>query len=93
MKPDIPPVQGDFLPDSSGKPLPQKSNRLRFLLTGLSVVGLGMLALRFSKLWGRNKKPARFLTQDGRLVELDASQTQKEGRKISKTELQHWITK
>ena len=37
--------------------------------------------------------PAKFLTQDGKLVEVDQNMLASSGKKISSKELQHWIKK
>jgi hypothetical protein len=41
----------------------------------------------------KQKKIVRMLTQDGKLVEVDASALPAKGKKISDAELQSWVKK
>jgi len=69
----------------------KKTDRRKFLFAGFSLAAI-WATFRF------NKKPdqpktVRFLTQDGRLVEIDATRIPASKRAASKTEIQHWIKK
>ena len=41
----------------------------------------------------KKKSTVKMLTQDGRLVEIDAALLEKKGRKITDAELQSWVKK
>ncbi len=65
-------------------------------------IGLGITATAFLaalKFWSvpkkekRNNKMVTMLTQDGQLVEVDASALPSKKKKITNRELQNWITK
>jgi len=75
-------------------------SRRKFVL-GLGIISLfGVLRLKFplrKKIIAcapqKEKKTVKMLTQDGRLVELDAQRVKSKGKKISNDELRSWINK
>ena len=75
------------------KPPVTSPNRKKFIWWGAAL--LASVAV-FSFLKTKTKKaaaPAKFLTQDGKLVEVDQNMLASSGKKISNKELQHWIKK
>ncbi len=66
------------------------ANRRKFLLAGLGAASLWALARSIFV-----RKPAsgkaRFLTHDGRLVEVDIEKLPLTGRVAAKTEIQKWV--
>jgi hypothetical protein len=72
------------------------TSRKKFLWWGSALIA-GVAAVK----WLPFYRPARpvagartkMLTQDGRLVEIDESLVTRSGKKISNTELQHWVKK
>ena len=68
-----------------------KSNRRKFLFAGLSFAAL-WATLRFSKK-PEEKKTIKFLTQDGKLVEIDASKIPAAKQAATKQDLQNWVKK
>lgn len=68
-----------------------KSSRNKFLL------GLGLAAVAAFFKWGGKqppkKKTAKFLTQDGRLVEIEVDKLPSSGRAATRDDLQNWIKK
>jgi hypothetical protein len=78
----------------------KKQNRRKFLFAGLSLAAL-LATLRFTAKKRDEQKttlkpanrPGRFLTQDGRLVELDASKMPATKQAATKQDLQNWVKK
>ncbi|MEI6507166.1 MAG: hypothetical protein WCO54_01700 [Bacteroidota bacterium] len=71
----------------------QKVSRKKFVFWGLGIAtSFSVLKYAFTK---KEKKPnlVKMLTEDGKLVEVDASLLNKNKKKISNTELQEWIKK
>lgn len=68
-----------------------KSNRRKFLFAGLSLAAL-LATLRFTKKQDE-KKTIKFLTQDGKLVEIDESKIPAAKQAATKQDLQNWIKK
>jgi hypothetical protein len=79
-------------------------NERRKLLSGLGVLSVVALVGGFNLFKKKNKeviacnphqdqKTVKMLTQDGRLVEIDASLLASNTKKISNKELQSWIKK
>ena len=88
------PIVWDF-PDSSIKYSDmteiKKISRKQFIVWGagiLSAFGLVKIAKPFIKKESANQK---FLTEDGRLVEVDTKHVSASGNKIQHTELDNWI--
>ena len=69
----------------------KKQDRRKFLFAGLSLAAL-WASIRFIK-QPEQKKTKKFLTQDGRLVEIDVDKLP--GKKVaaSKTDIQTWVKK
>ena len=67
------------------------NGRRQFLTFGLSAAALFAMA----KFWKRTpeKKTKKFLTRDGKLVELDTSVLPASARMVTKPELENWVTK
>ena len=66
-------------------------SKKNFLLSGLSLAALAA----FFK-WGpepEKKKTAKFLTQDGKLVEIDLDKLPSSRKTATKEDLQNWIKK
>jgi len=70
-------------------------SRIKFLFSGLS---LGAVAAFFK--WGNlpghqgeKKKTAKFLTQDGKLVEIDLDKLPSSKKAATKEDVQNWIKK
>lgn len=75
--------------ESEQKPLSRK----KFFLWGLGILSLfSVFGIRFSP---KQKKSgtAKMLTEDGKLVEVDISALNGNGRKASNSELQNWVKK
>ncbi|MBI1766954.1 MAG: hypothetical protein HYR67_01105 [Bacteroidetes bacterium] len=76
----------------------KKQNRRKFLFAGLSLAAF-LATLRFTKQKEEKKtiKPAypsgRFLTQDGKLVEIDANKIPITKQAATKQDLQNWVKK
>lgn len=71
----------------------KKQNRKNFLLAGLSLTAVAT----FFK-WGRQPQPEKkntrkFLTQDGKLVEIDVNKLPTTKQVASKEDMQNWIKK
>ena len=67
-------------------------NRRNFITWSM----LGLSTLAIFKFFGRNKKKtevARFLTQDGRLVEVETQHLPFEKKSVSKNRLMTWVWK
>jgi hypothetical protein len=69
----------------------KKAGRRKFLFAGLSLAAL-WASFRFATPADK-KKPMRFLTQEGKLVEIDLDKLPARKRAASKTEIQQWIKK
>lgn len=67
--------------------------RKSFILWGTSVIAFASLFK--TKLFNKIETPgtSKFLTQDGRLVEVENKHVKKSGIKMLTTELLHWIKK
>jgi hypothetical protein len=71
----------------------KKPNRRKFLFAGLSLAAL-LATLRFTtKKRDEKKTTLKFLTQDGRLVEVDASKMPAARQTATKQDLQNWVKK
>jgi hypothetical protein len=69
----------------------KKEGRRKFLFAGLSLA-----AVWASLRWGvqpEKKKTMKFLTQDGKLVEVDIDKLPVPKRNATKEDIQHWIKK
>jgi hypothetical protein len=69
----------------------RNQNRRKFLFAGISLAAV-WAAFR----WGKQPEPpntVRFLTHDGRLVEVDASKIPASKKAASKNDIQQWIKK
>ena len=69
----------------------KKQNRRKFLFASLSLAAL-LATLRFTKK-PVDKKTVKFLTQDGRLVEIDANKIPDVKQAATKHDLQQWVKK
>ena len=69
----------------------KKQNRRKFLFAGLSFTAL-LATFRFTKKSDK-KKTIKFLTQDGKLVEIDADKIPTAKLPATKQELQNWVKK
>ena len=69
----------------------EKQNRRKFLFAGLSLAAL-LATFRFTKK-SEEKKTIKFLTQDGRLVEIDADKMPTARQAATKQDLQNWVKK
>lgn len=85
--------------NSDKKITPEDSASRRKFVWGLgifsaltAVAGLPFFAKRSAKTEGK-KKTVKMLTEDGRLVEIDQSLVSANTKKVTNTELQHWIKK
>ena len=69
----------------------KKQDRRKFLVTGISLAAL-WATIRFWK-QPEKKKTMKFLTQDGKLVEIDLDRMP--GKKVaaSKSDIQNWVKK
>lgn len=67
--------------------------RKSFILWGSSIVAFASLFR--TKLFDRNETPgtSKYLTQDGKLVEVENKHVKKSGIKMLTTDLLHWIKK
>jgi hypothetical protein len=65
--------------------------RKKFLLAGLSLTAIAA----FFKLSSQpeRKNTAKFLTQDGKLVEIEIDKLPLAKRTASKNDIQHWVNK
>jgi hypothetical protein len=78
----------------AGNTVAKGSTRKKFFMGLLTLAGLVGAATFFK--WRKNPSPVRtvkFLTQDGRLVELDASKLPVTKKFATKEDVQHWIKK
>ena len=68
-----------------------KLSRKKFFLSGLSLAGVAA----FFKGEGQpeKKKTAKFLTQDGKLVEIDLDKLPASKKAASKEDVQQWVKK
>lgn len=69
----------------------KNSNRRKFLFAGLSLAALAG-AFRFIKKTD-DKKTIKFLTQDGKLVEIDADKVPTTKQAASKQDIKNWVKK
>ncbi|GHN00533.1 hypothetical protein WSM22_20220 [Cytophagales bacterium WSM2-2] len=69
----------------------KKHNRRKFLFAGLSLAAL-IATLRFTKKKDE-RKTMKFLTQDGRLVEIEEDKVPVNKRAASKEDIQNWVKK
>jgi hypothetical protein len=69
----------------------EKQDRRKFLFAGLSLAAL-WATLRFTKK-PNEKKTIKFLTQDGKLVEIDADKIPGTKQAATKQDLQNWVKK
>ena len=69
----------------------EKHNRRKFLFAGLSLAAL-VATFRYTRKTNE-KKTLKFLTQEGKLVELDANQLPASKQPASKQDLQNWVKK
>jgi hypothetical protein len=69
----------------------KNQNRRKFLLAGLSLAAL-LATLRLTKK-KTEKKTIKFLTQDGKLVEIEADKVPTTKQAVTKQDLQNWIKK
>jgi hypothetical protein len=68
-------------------------SRRKFLFAGLSLAAL-LATLRFTKKsTGGKKTTIKLLTQDGRLVEVDADKIPSVKQAATKQDLQNWVKK
>jgi hypothetical protein len=69
----------------------KNQNRRKFLLAGLTLTAL-WTTLKF---WNKpeEKKSMKFLTEDGKLVEVDINKLPSAKKAVSKAELQNWVSK
>ena len=68
-----------------------KQDRRKFLFSGISLAAV-WATFRFWKS-PEKSKTLKFLTQDGKLVEIDMDKIPTKKRAASKTEIQQWIKK
>jgi hypothetical protein len=68
-----------------------KNTRRKFLFAGLSLAAL-TAALRFTKK-PTEKTTVKFLTQEGRLVEIETDKIPSSKKAASKKDLQYWVKK
>ncbi len=68
----------------------KKQTRKNFLLAGVS---LAAVAAFFKGTQPEKKNTVTFLTQDGKLVQIDASKLPEKKLAASKSDLQNWIKK
>lgn len=67
----------------------QAPSRRKFIFLGISTVAF-FSVFKFLKT-SKKKKTVKFLTQDGRLVEVNEDLLPSKGKKITNGELQNWI--
>jgi hypothetical protein len=70
----------------------KSSNRRKFLFAGLSFTGL-VAALPFLKKPVEKKQSIKFLTQEGKLVEIDVDKIPSNKQAATKKDIQGWIKK
>lgn len=68
------------------------SNRRKFLFAGLSLAALAAV-LRFTKRPIEKKPTVKLLTQDGKLVEIDADKIPLVKQAATKKDIQGWVKK
>ena len=73
------------------QPLHDASSRKKFLLRTFTAFCSATALRIFTRGKKEKSETVKMLTQDGRLVEIDKSQFELRGRKISNVELQKWI--
>ncbi len=69
----------------------KKQDRRKFLFAGISLAAI-WATFQFRK-QPEKKKTVKFLTQDGKLVEVDTDNLPVAKRIAGKTDIQHWIKK
>jgi hypothetical protein len=69
----------------------KKQDRRKFLVAGLSLAAV-WATFRFWK-QPEKKKTMKFLTQDGKLVEIDIDRLPGKKEAATKTDIQHWVKK
>ena len=69
----------------------KKQNRRKFLFAGISLAAL-WATIRFAK-QPEKKKTMKFLTQDGKLVEIDLDKLPGKKEAATKTDIQNWVKK
>jgi hypothetical protein len=69
----------------------KKQDRRKFLFTGISLAAV-WAALRLGRP-PEKKKSVKFLTQDGKLVEIEIDKVPAASRIASKSDIQQWIKK
>jgi hypothetical protein len=70
-------------------------SKKKFLLSGLSLAAIAAF-FKWGKLPGtqpEKKKTAKFLTQDGKLVEIDLDKLPSSKKAATKEDVQNWIKK
>jgi hypothetical protein len=70
-----------------------KQSRTKFLFAGLSLAAIGTFFKWGSKPEKEKKNTVKFLTQEGKLVEIDVNKLPVAKRTASKEDLQYWIKK
>jgi hypothetical protein len=70
----------------------EKQDRRKFLFAGLSLAAL-WTTLRFTKKHEPKKTTIKFLTQDGKLVEIDADKIPAIKQAATKKDIQSWVKK
>jgi hypothetical protein len=68
-----------------------KLSRKKFLFSGLSLAALGSIFTRWNQ--PEKKKTQKFLTQDGKLVEIEVDKMPSSRKAATKEDLQNWIKK
>ena len=69
----------------------KKQDRRKFLVAGISLAAL-WATFRFWK-QPEKKKTMKFLTQDGKLVEIDLDKMPSKKETASKADIQNWVKK
>jgi hypothetical protein len=69
----------------------KKTDRRKFLVAGISLTAL-WTTMRFWK-QPEKKKTMKFLTQDGKLVEIDVDKIPKKKLAANKSDFQNWVVK
>jgi len=69
----------------------KKQDRRKFLFAGLSLAAI-WASIRFIK-QPEPKKTMKFLTQDGKLVEIDVDKLPQKKEAATKTDIQNWVKK
>ena len=69
--------------------------RSKFIIWGAAILGsMGLIkSLKLNSFKIRVRNTKRYLTQDGKLVEVDLDRVNKTGKKLSLTELKNWVSK